>query len=496
MRLFLNSKSFITALLIGVFVTSGCSTNRATGEQSFTAFMSEEDEARIGAEEHPKMLQAFGGTYDDAALEAYVRAIGRKLVAQSELPDENFQFFVLNDDTVNAFALPGGYIYVSRGLIALCEDEAELAGVIGHEIGHVTARHSAQRYSSAMATNIGLTAAGILGSILGAPSGLNNVVSFGAQAALQTYSREQELEADRLGARYMSRVGYSPAALTDFFAKLDMQNGIEAHKHGKTKDSFSVMSTHPRTSDRIIQARELAQTNMPANPKRERALFLGQIDGLLFGKDPKEGFMRGDDFVHPDIGFQFTFPPGFTVRNGKSDVTGSDNNGNIIIFDMENPKVATGFANLNDYLVKNWAPNAKISLGNVERLTINGLEASTGTASVNTNQGRRDLRMLAIRGNRDQIFRFMFATVPGNTDAMSLPLRRVTYSFRTLNPSERANIDAPRIRLHKVKPGDTESGLARRMPLGKYNDDWFKALNLNELSNGLKAGDTVKVVNN
>ena len=329
MRHRFNSTWILSTLVISTLLLSGCSTNRATGKQSFTAFMSEEDEARIGAEEHPKMLQAFGGTYDDAALEAYVRAIGRKLVAKSELPDAEFQFFVLNDDTVNAFALPGGYVYVSRGLIALCEDEAELAGVIGHEIGHVTARHSAQRHSSAQATNIGLTAVGILGSIFGAPTGLNNVVSFGAQAALQSYSRNQELEADRLGARYMSRAGYSPAALTDFFAKLDMQNGIEADKAGKSRDNYSVMSTHPRTSERIEQARTLARTNMPKGAKRERALFLSQVDGLIFGKDPKEGFMRGDSFVHPQIGFQFTFPPNFTVENGKSAVTGS--NGKIQI---------------------------------------------------------------------------------------------------------------------------------------------------------------------
>lgn len=496
MRQCFNSTWILSALIVSTLLLSGCSTNRATGEQSFTAFMSEEEEARIGAEEHPKMLQAFGGTYDDAALETYVRAIGRKLVAQSELPDADFQFFVLNDDTVNAFALPGGYVYVSRGLIALCEDEAELAGVIGHEIGHVTARHSAQRHSSAQATNIGLTAVGILGSILGAPSGLNNVVSFGAQAALQSYSRSQELEADRLGARYMSRAGYSPAALTDFFAKLDMQNGIEADKAGKSKNNYSVMSTHPRTSDRIEQARTLARTNMPKNAKRERALFLSQVDGLIFGKDPKEGFMQGDSFVHPEIGFQFTFPPNFTVENGKSDVTGSNGKGTNIIFDMENPKVATGFSDITDYISKAWAPKANIETSNVDRLTINGLEAATATANVSTNQGRRDLRMLAIRGNRDQIFRFLFATNPNVTNEMSLPLRRVTYSFRILNLDDVANINAPRIRLHKVKSGDTESNLANKMPLGKFNDDWFKALNLNELSNGLKAGDTVKVVGN
>lgn len=486
----------LRTLIVSTFVISGCSTNRATGEQSFTAFMSEEEESRVGAEEHPKMLQAFGGTYNDAALETYVRAIGRKLVAQSELPDANFQFFVLNDDTVNAFALPGGYVYVSRGLIALCEDEAELAGVIGHEIGHITARHSAQRYSSAVATNIGVTAVGILGSILGAPSGLNNVVSYGAQAALQGYSRGQELEADRLGARYMSRAGYAPTALIDFFAKLDMQNGIEAEKVGKPKNSYSVMSTHPRTSDRIEQARTLARTQTPVNAKRERTLLLSQIDGLVFGKDPKEGFMQGDNFVHPEIGFRFTFPPDFAVENGKSNVTGSNGKDTNIIFDMENPNVATGFADLTDYISKAWAPKAKIITRNIERLTINGLDAATTTANVNTNRGRRDIRMLAIRGNSNQIFRFLFATTPNVTDDMSLPLRRVTYSFRTLSADEVTNIKVPRIKLYSVKSGDTENSLARKMPLGKFNDDWFKALNLNEISNGLKAGDTVKVVRN
>lgn len=496
MRHRFNSTWILSTLVISTLLLSGCSTNRATGKQSFTAFMSEEDEARIGAEEHPKMLQAFGGTYDDAALEAYVRAIGRDLVAQSELPDMEFQFFVLNDDTVNAFALPGGYVYISRGLIALCEDEAELAGVIGHEIGHVTARHSAQRHSSAQAANIGLTAIGILESIFGVPTGLNNVVSFGAQAALQSYSRNQELEADRLGARYMSRAGYSPAALTDFFAKLDMQNGIEADKAGKSIDNYSVMSTHPRTSDRIEQAQTLARTNIPKGAKRERALFLSQVDGLIFGKDPKEGLMRGDSFVHPKIGFQFTFPPNFTVENGKSAVTGSNGKDTKIVFDMENPNAATGFADLTDYISKTWASNAKITTNDVQRLTINGLDAATATANVNTNQGARDLRMLAIRGNRDQIFRFLFATAPSITEEMSLPLRRVSYSFRILNPDEATNISAPRIRLHKVKSGETENSLANKMPLGKFNDDWFKALNLNELSNGLKAGGTVKIVKN
>lgn len=484
------------ALLSVSMAVSGCTTNRATGEQSFTAFMSEEDEQRVGAEEHPKMLEAFGGTYDDRALQAYVSAIGKRLVAQSETPNAEFQFFVLNDDTVNAFALPGGYVYISRGLIALCEDEAELAGVIGHEIGHVTARHSAQRYSSAMATNLGLAAVSILGSVFGAPSGVGDVISYGAQAALQSYSRTQELEADSLGARYMSRVGYAPAALTDFFAKLDIQNGIEADAAGRSKDSYNIMSTHPRTADRIEQARRLAQTQTPKNAIRERSLFLTQVDGLLFGKDPKEGFLQGDTFIHPDLGFRFEFPPGFDVKNGKTNVVGNDNKGATIIFDMENPKVATGMPNLSDYIGRHWGPKSGIKPDNLERLTINGLDAATGTARVDTNKGVRDIRLLAIRGGRESLFRFAFLTDPAVTSQMSVPLRKTTYSFRLLKPGEGEDIKPPHIRLRTVKAGDTPKSFAAKMPLGKYNDEWFRALNLNVVSDGLAVGERVKVVGN
>lgn len=483
-------------LAVAATAVSGCTTNRATGEQSFTAFMSEEDEKRVGAEEHPKMLEAFGGTYDDAALQAYVSEIGRRLVAQSETPKARFQFFVLNDDTVNAFALPGGYIYISRGLIALCEDEAELAGVIGHEIGHVTARHSAQRYSSAMAANIGLTAVGILGSVFGAPSGLGNLASFGAQAALQSYSRSQELEADKLGARYMTRVGYDANGLTDFFAKLDMQNGIEADMEGRPKNSHSIMSTHPRTTDRIEQARQLAAELTPPAAKRERQLFLSQVDGVLFGKDPKEGFMKGDTFLHPDLGFRFEFPPGFKVNNGKSEVIATDEKGTTIIFDMESPKVATGMPNLIDYVGRHWGPKANFQPENLERLTINSMEAATGTKRINTRQGERDIRLIAIRAERDRIFRFAFLTDPKVTSEMSLPLRKTTYSFDMLAPGEAEDIHPPHIRLRSVKAGDTPETFASQMPLGKFNDAWFRALNLNVVSDGLAAGEQVKVVGN
>ncbi len=486
----------ICALLISTALVSGCSTNPATGEQSFTAFMDAKDEIKIGAEEHPKMLEAFGGTYDDRALAAYVNAIGQRMVAKSELPDLKFQFFVLNDDTVNAFALPGGYVYISRGLVALAEDEAELAGVIGHEIGHVTARHSAQRYSSAMATNIGLTAVGILGSVLGAPSGLGNLASFGAQAALQSYSRSQELEADKLGVRYMTQLGYDPSALGDFFSKLDAHTTIHAKKAGQSADKFNIMQTHPRTSDRINQAKILAKTETPPDARRDRQPFLSQINGLLFGKDPKEGFMKGDTFIHPTLGFKFDYPSGFKVNNGKTQVEATDDKGTTIIFDMESPKVATGMPDLTSYISNQWGPQLKIKPEEVAQLTINGLPAATARAAVNTNKGPHELRMLAIRAARDRLYRFIFLTTTEATDKMSVALRRTTYSFNLLKPGEADGFQPPRIRIKTVKPGESEASIAAQMPFDNYNDDWFRALNLNAISGGLATGEKVKVVAN
>lgn len=486
-------KSLFAALLL-LAGPAACTTNPATGEQSFTAFMSESDEQKVGAEEHPKMLEQFGGTYDDAQLEAYVRRLGQKLVAKSEYADHQFQFFVLNDDTVNAFALPGGYVYVSRGLIALCEDEAELAGVIGHEIGHVTARHSAQRYSAAMATNIGLTAVGVIGSVFGAPSGTGQMLSIGASLALQSYSRTQEMQADSLGIRYMSAAGYDPHALMNFFSKLDAQTGIEAKKAGKPKDNFSIMSTHPRTADRIEQARRLAdQTNVP-NAVRNRAAMLQRVDGLLFGQDPKEGFMKGDTFIHPDLNFTFTYPPGFKVQNGKTSIGATDDKGTTILFDMESANVATGMRDLKDYIGRTWGPKLGVNPGTVQSLDINGLDAATATVRVDTNKGARDLRLLVIRAARDRLFRFQILTEPNVTEQMSVPLRRMTYSFRNLKPGEADNIHPPRIRVVTVRQGDTEARLAASMPLKPYNDDWFRALNLNVASDGLAVGEKVKIV--
>jgi len=461
--------------VLAMLTTTGCSTNPATGQQSFTAFMSEEDEIRVGAEEHPKIIKQFGGVYEDRPVNAYIRSIGKKLAAISEVPNLPYRFTILNDERVNAFAVPGGYVYITRGLLALAETEAEVAGVLAHEIGHITARHTAQRYSTTMATNIGLTVIGVIGSAAGLPSGLGRLASVGAQAAIQGYSRQQELEADMLGVRYMTRMGYDPNAMTSFFKKLDAHSTLEATLQGKDGVSHNIMSTHPRTAQRIAQAIELAKAKPVANPRNGREDYLERIDGMVFGDDIAQGVRKGRSFIHPELRFRFDVPPGFVLFNSTSQVEARGPDDSRIVFDMANRKNAARAKNLETYLTGFWGRN--LTLSGIENIEINGAPGATGSTRLNTSAGDRNVRLLVVRGNTDQIFRFAFITRLEMTAKLNTEFRRTTYSFRRLGEKEAAAIKPLRIKLVTVKPGDTVAKLAAAMPFEKYKREWFRVLN-------------------
>ena len=479
--------------VIAGLATAGCSTNPATGDQSFTAFMSPEDEARIGAEEHPKILKDLGGAYASESLGGYVAEIGGRLASVSEMPKVPWRFTVLNDHQVNAFALPGGYVYITRGLLALAENEAEMAGVLAHEIGHVTARHSAQRYSRAMATNIGLTGLSILGSVFGVPSGLGQVVSSGAQMALQQYSQGQELEADMLGVRYLSRAGYDPNAMTSFFRKLKSHSELEARQQGKDAVPHNIMSTHPRTEDRILQAMKLARTKSVAKPSIRRQRYLHHIDGMVFGDDPAQGVRKGRDFLHPELKVAFTVPPGFVLFNSPKQVVAFGPEKSRIVFDMANRKEAPRIRNLAAYVKDVWG--RRLGVGAVERLTINGMAAATGAARVSSGAGPQDVRLVVARATAAITFsRLAFITTPGEARRLNLELRRTTYSLRRLSDREAASIRPLRLKLYHVRVGDTVANLAARFPFERFQREWFRVLNALDVGDGLTPGQPVKMV--
>lgn len=481
------------ALALSAIGLAACSTNPATGEQSFTAFMSEEEEARVGAEEHPKLLKELGGAYDDVEVGAYVARIGAQLAVLSELPKVKWRFTVLNDHRINAFALPGGYIYITRGLLALAENEAEVAGVLAHEIGHVTARHSAQRYSTAMAANIGLTVLGALGEAAGAPSGIGELVNFGAQAALQRYSQSQELEADMLGVRYMTRAGYSPDGMTSFFKKLKAHSELEAREQGRDGADHNMMSSHPRTEDRIVQAVGLAKRKAVNNPKVRRGAYLKMIDGLMFGDDPSQGVRRGRTFAHPELRIAFKAPPGFALYNSPRQVVAFGPEKSRIVFDMADPKEAPKIRSLTDYVSGVWGRNLSGPQG-VERLDVNGLDGATMQGRLSGAAGPRDVRLVVIRGDREELFRFTFITKPSETRRLATELRRTTYSFRRLSRREAAGIQPLRLRVVTARRGDTVQSLARRLPFERFRREWFRLLNNLGPNARIRPGQKIKMI--
>ena len=267
---------------------TGCSTDPTSGERQFTAFMSQAEEKRIGAAEHPRLVKEYGGLYDDPALQRYVEGIGLRLQRNSERPEPPFTFVVLDSPAVNAIALPGGYVHVTRGLMALANDEAELAGVIAHEIGHVTARHAAERYSHDVVVGVG---AAILGAATDSEA-VADVAGLAAGAYVQGYSRTQELDADLLGVRYLSRSGYDATAMSSFLETIVAEDRLTRRITGASGAGplAGLFASHPRTADRLKAAADAAQAS--AGGERARTPYLEMIDGLAYGDSRSKRVVR------------------------------------------------------------------------------------------------------------------------------------------------------------------------------------------------------------
>ncbi len=415
---------------------NGCATVPATGETTFTGGLGTAEEVRIGRENHPKIIAEFGGEYGSPGFRKYVDSIGQLLARTVERQDLDYTFTVLNSDIINAFATPGGYIYVTRGLMALADSEAELAGVLAHELGHLTALHHAKRYGKGLLANILLTGASIVTGQV-APQASSDVMQAGqlfAVGLLQSFSRENEFESDDLGVRYLARAGYDPGAMAGFLRKLRAHSRLSAQLRGESPekvDRFNYLATHPAPVERVNRAEANARATRVRAPMTAQDVYYGKIDGMLFGDDPKQGFVRGQVFLHPDLRFRFEVPKGFRLFNSPKAVVAFGPKGSRIVFDRA-PKPSDG--PMKSYLTNVWARGA--SLEEVERISINGLEGATGITRLRTDKGVLDVRLLAIRVNLQSIYRFLFLTPSDLTRKLARDLRRTTYSFRRLDEPE------------------------------------------------------------
>jgi predicted Zn-dependent protease len=470
----------------------GCATpNAASGRGSFTGLQSIEDDIAEGRQNHPKILQSFGGTYEDRRLAGYVQNIGLGLAKQTEYQQYPYRFTILNTQIVNAFALPGGYVYITRGLLALASSEAELAGVLSHELAHITARHGAERRTAQQITQLGLLLGAVGLRAAGLPSDLMEIGQAVSLAAIKGYSREHEFEADTLGVRYMSRAGYNADAMASFLGSLREHSIVEAQVLGLASgkvDEFNIMSTHPRTVERVKQAQRAASQGGGAG-RWARDEYLDRIDGMMFGDDPVQGVVRGQKFIHPELRFEFEAPAGFRLRNSPSQVTGRHAAGAALIFDMV---LADGARTAIEYLRHVWAQ--KTRLRDAESLVIDGHDAATGWAEGRGENGAVRLRALAIRRDRGKFYRFMFVSPTEQAQRWAQPFRQSGRSFRRISATHAAGVRAQRLLVVTARPDDNLAGLARTLPYGHFNENWFRVLNDLAPNQAIKAKQRLKVV--
>lgn len=474
----------------GAVESAGSRSAQPTGEvRSISAA-----DKKKGAEAHPQLLQQFGGAYTGAQT-GYVVRIGQNIAVQSGLGDARSDFTVtlLNSPANNAFAIPGGYVYLTRQLMALMNDEAEMAGVLGHEVGHVAARHSQKRQKAAKRNSI-LGVLGQIGSqILLGDSALGKlgqeVFGTGSQLLTLKFSRKQEYEADDLGIRYLASAGYAPQALSTMLESLAAQTAIEARVAGR--DARSVpdwASTHPNPVQRVSRAAKNAGKLGIDGGKRNRDVFLKNLNGIMYGDDPKQGVIEGNNFLHPDLKLKFAVPNGFAMQNGATAVTisGSGGQGQFTT-GAYNGNMTTYIASAFEGLA---GKGQAISYGNIQRTTVNGLPAAYAIGRVNRKDGQVDVTVFAYEFSKSSAFHFATIAPVGRASVFS-PMYQ---SVKRMTAREAAAIKPRKIQVITVRRGDTISSLSSRMAYKNYQQDRFLVLNRLRAKEGLRAGQKVKIV--
>ncbi len=448
---------------------AGCAANPATGGHSLTGFSTTQKESQAGADENPQVLAAFGGAYNDPALASYVNEIGQRVAAKSERQGIIYTFQILNTPIVNALAIPGGYIYVTRGLLALMNNEAELACVLAHEVGHVAAMHHAQGSVRNTIAQVSMLPLAVVAPIL---LGLPQMAATGF---LRASSREAELEADKLGIRYVARAGYDPAAMASFLTTMRSNDQLQALIDGRSAgsvDQFDYRATHPGALERYRQTLAEASLQKVSNPIVRRSEYLARIGGMLYGESPEQGFIRGRAFEHPILRLRFEVAPGFELFDTPKYVYASGPCGSMIVFDSAPEK--SGLA-MTAYIRKVWAKG--VELKEVRSGKVNGLEAATAIATLNTRKGKITMRAVAIRAEAACIYRFRFIAPADQAEKLAPAFAQTISSFKLLSASEAAALKPRRIKSVSATKKDTVKSLAARCEFDKYRAEHFRVLN-------------------
>ena len=473
-------------------LVAGCATNPVTGEQDFV-LLSEDQEIRIGRQEHPKILERFG-RYPDEALQEYVQSLGEELAAESHRTDLIYRFTVLDSPDVNAFALPGGYIYITRGLMAYLDTEAELAAVLGHELGHVTARHSVRQVSAAQAMDLGFT----LGSIF-APElrqqGVQDLFNVLGTALVRGYGREHELEADRLGAGYLARTGRDPRAMLEVLRVLKAQEQFakqQAEEEGREPSSYhGLFATHPdndRRLQEVIQAAGGLRPGGGGQPPRREA-YLRRLEGLTFGPSARQGVLRGSRFFHKDLDFGLSFPPQWRVENRPDRLVATAPGGAAVLqMTVEDRNKRIG----PEAFLRRRLERERLAEG--RPVSPAGLEGYTGVTALQTPFGRRQARVgVVFHGRRA----FLFLTA-AKAEREPADLREdflaTVESFHPLTAREQELAEPLRIQVITAERGRGYAELANGSRIPHHPEAQLRLLNQDYPDGRPRPGELIKIV--
>ena len=429
--------------------------------------------------EHLRILASYGGSYENARLQATIEKMVKRLVAASERPDLTYKVTILNSPAINAFALPNGHLYVTRGLIALANDKAELASVLAHEMGHVIARHAAIREDQARQAAL---ISHVVSDVLSDPQ-MGALALAKSKLTLAAFSRAQEFEADGIGVGISARAGFDPFGAARFLS--DMQRNADLKPAGSAETRApDFLTTHPATPERVKNALANArQFSGPGAGERDRDEYLGALNGLVYGEDPSEGFVRGRRFLHPKLGFTFVAPPGFSLDNTSQAVLGLKGGEEAMRLDVVSVPAEQS---LPDYLKSGWMEN--VDPASLEEFSINGFPAATATATGD----QWSFRLFALRFGSD-VYRFIYAA-KNKTAQIDRSFRDSVATFRRMSLKESAQVHPLHLKVVKVSGKDTVESLARRMATADHALDRFRVLNGLGPRDTLKPGAKVKIV--
>ncbi|MFO7542709.1 MAG: M48 family metalloprotease [Thiobacillus sp.] len=482
----MNSHAFrrIAVIVLGAVALTHCAQNPVTGDKNFV-LMSEEQEIQMGAQAHKDVLKEYAAL-ENPALQAYVNEVGQALAAKSHRPNLKWHFTVVDSPDVNAFALPGGYVYITRGIMAYLNSEAELAGVVGHEIGHVTARHGVRQQSASTAAGLGAILGSILVPGMGNQAGASLLQTL-AQAWTAGYGREHELESDRLGAEYLAKTGYNPQAMIEVIGVLKDQElfaAEQAKRDGRQPRTYhGTFESHPSNDARLQQVVGEASKYTVAHPREGRDTFLEKMNGVYFGDSPDQGVVRGNALLHEQLGLSLQFPPGWRVQNRPDRVMATSPKGDALVELQQGPK--------NDRPLDTLQKGLKLDAG--ARYDSGSLSGYPAAFAAGAQQGKPVVVAAVVFNGVQYLIAGMTKDKP-TYDRERSTLRSAINSFGAITPAQRQAARPYVLRLITAQPGTTMAGLARQSPLGANGESQLRLLNDLYPSGEPTPGQRLKIV--